>query len=130
MELWNGVAFMLIHNNKVLAEKRTLTTRLDPGAVAIPGGHVAAGETWEQALHREAKEELGITVNNTRFICSLLQKLPELYRIHYFAVESWTGQIECNEAESLLWIPLSEPERLDLDVDSIAVTEYLRVCIA
>ena len=130
MELRNCVAFMLIQDNKILAEKRTLTIPLDPGAIAIPGGHVDPGETLEQALFREAKEELGITLDNPQFVCSLLEKLSELYRIHYFVIDSWSGQLECNEAESLLWIPLGEPEIFDLDVDRIAVSEYLRIYAA
>jgi hypothetical protein len=31
------------------------------------------------------------------------------------------------EAESVVWIPLNALETLDLDVDKIAVQEYLRV---
>jgi hypothetical protein len=32
-------AFILVKNRHVLAEKRKLTKRLAPGAVALPGGH-------------------------------------------------------------------------------------------
>jgi 8-oxo-dGTP diphosphatase len=127
VELRDCVAFMLIEGGKILAEKRTMATQLDPGAVAIPGGHVEPGESWEEALYREAKEELGVIISSPQFVCSLLEKLSELYRIHYYVVKSWAGQIECHEAESILWIPLSELERLDLDVDKIAVNEYLRI---
>ena len=123
------IAFMLIENNKILAEKRTLTTLLDPGAIAIPGGHVDPGETWEEALYREAREELAVTLNSPRYVCSLLERLSDLYRIHYYVVESWSGQIECHEAEALLWIPLNELERFDLEVDKVAVNEYLRIYI-
>ena len=130
MELRDCVAFMLIEDNKILVQKRTLTTLLNPGAIAIPEGHVNPDESWEQALYREAREELGVTLISPRFVCSLLERLSDLYRIHYYAVESWSGQIECHEAESLLWIPLSELERFDLVVDRIAVREYLRVYAA
>jgi len=130
VELKDCVAFMLIQNNKVLAERRKLTKLVDPGATSIPGGLVEPGETPEEALFREAKEELGITLIKPRFVCSLLEKLSDLYRIHYFVVDSWIGGIECNEAESLLWIPLDEPGTLDLEVDRIAVSEYLRIYAA
>jgi 8-oxo-dGTP pyrophosphatase MutT (NUDIX family) len=121
------VAFMLIQNNQLLAEKRKLTKLVDPGATSIPGGFIDPGETPEKALFRDAKEELGIILIKPRFVCSLIEKLDELYPIDYFFVDAWSGEIECNEAESLLWIPLEESDTLDLEVDRIAVSEYRRI---
>jgi 8-oxo-dGTP pyrophosphatase MutT (NUDIX family) len=127
MDLLDCVAFILIEGNRFLAEKRKLTKKADPGAIAIPGGHMKRGESCEQALHRETREELGLVPSQTRYVCSLLHRSPALHKIHYFVVESWAGEIENNEAESLLWIPLGESERLDIDVDRVAISEYVRV---
>ena len=54
------VAFMLIRGNHVLAEQRKRTKLVMPGAVALPGGHLEAGEQPDEALCREVQEELGI----------------------------------------------------------------------
>ena len=127
MNLLDCVAFILIEGNRFLAEKRKLAKKVDPGAIALSGGHMKSGESCKETLHREAREELGIVPSKIKYICSLLYRSPVLHKLHYFAVESWTGEIENNEAESLLWIPLGEPERLDIDIDRVAIREYLRV---
>ena len=121
------VAFMLLEGERVLAEKRRVTKRLVPGAVALPGGHVEAGESIGDALHRELREELGVTAVGPTYVCTLLHRAEEWRKLHYFAVRRWRGAIAVHEADSLVWVPLAEPSRLDLDVDRIAVAEYLRV---
>jgi 8-oxo-dGTP diphosphatase len=121
------VAFMLIADGRVLAEKRKLTKSLVPGAVALPGGHMEGDEDPEDALGRELREELGIVARRVAYVCTLLHRAEELRRIHYFAVERWEGEILNLEADALLWVALDEPHRLDLDIDRVAVREYVRV---
>jgi len=121
------VVFMLVRNGQVLAEKRKATRRLAPGAIALPGGHVDAGEGLEDALHRELHEELGVVAERTAYVCTLLHRAEELRKLHYFAVEGGRGEILNQEAEALLWIPLDEPAALEIDVDRTAVAEYVRL---
>jgi len=127
MELLECVAFMLIKGNVVLAEQRKLDKFVDPGAIALPGGHIEKEETPQQALRREAGEELGISPSAPKYVCSLLHQSQELEKIHYFAIESWEGEIENNEAEALLWISFDELDKFDLAVDRVALSEYLRI---
>jgi 8-oxo-dGTP diphosphatase len=127
MTLRDCVAFILIKGDQVLAEKRKLTKQIDPGAIALPGGRLENGESPEQALYRESHEELGIVPCSIKYICTLLHRAQEFQRIHYFAIEVWEGTIENNEAESLRWVPIAESKEFDIDVDRIAMSEYLRV---
>jgi 8-oxo-dGTP diphosphatase len=110
----------------VLAEKRKMTRQLAPGAV-LPGGHVEPGEDLEAALHRELDEELGVAAERVAYVCTLLHRAGEFRQLHYFAVESWRGDILNQEAEALVWIRLDEPAGLDIDVDRTAVGEYVRL---
>ena len=55
---------MVIKDNKVLLFKRNETDESNPGKWAMIGGGVDAGETAEQALTREVKEESGIFLKN------------------------------------------------------------------
>jgi 8-oxo-dGTP diphosphatase len=121
------IAFMLMQDDQVLAEKRKRTKRVVPGAVAFPGGHIEARESPEEALYREVQEEVGIVPIEIAYVCTLLHRSQEFRKLHYFAVTRWEGEILPQEAESVVWIPLDALETLDLDVDKIAVQEYRRV---
>jgi len=62
------VAGILLCENKILLQKPTNDT-----GYAIPGGHVALGETNAQTLEREFKEEIGadITVGNLKWVAEI-----------------------------------------------------------
>jgi len=62
------VAGILLNDNKILLQKPTNDT-----GYAIPGGHVALGETNAQTLTREFKEEIGadITVGALKWIAEI-----------------------------------------------------------
>ncbi len=95
----------MIDNGKVLVERRRPNDEADPGAIVLPGGHVDKGESLEQALRREMKEELGIQVEKMKFALTRTYTASngEKQRIHYFHIEKWRGKIESRESESVYW---------------------------
>lgn len=121
------VSFMLFRDGQVLVEKRKSTKTVAPGAIALPGGHFELGEQAEEAAKRELHEELDVVPETLAYVCTLLHKSEEFRRVNYFVVEGWQGEVSNHEAELLLWIDLRDLDRLDLDVDRIAIGEYLRV---
>ena len=127
MKPLNTIAYMIIQDHHILAEKRKRTRKVCPGATTIPGGHVEAGETVDAALEREVYEELGVQIGMYEYVCTLLHRSAEFRKLNYFVIRSWNGAFQNNEAEALVWIPLDDLEKLDLEVDRLAVKEYLRV---
>jgi len=99
------VAGILVREGKFLVEKRRVNDDSDPGFIAIPGGHVEKDESLHEALTREMKEELGVTIGRITSVYVGLHRNTkgERDRIHYFLVDSWKGRIVPHEAESLYW---------------------------
>ncbi|MGV8085731.1 MAG: (deoxy)nucleoside triphosphate pyrophosphohydrolase [Candidatus Bilamarchaeum sp.] len=56
------VAAIIIYNDRFLITQRLPSANHDPLKWEFPGGKVDPGETHSQALIREIKEELGITI--------------------------------------------------------------------
>ena len=127
MDLVDCACFLLVDGGRFLAERRRPDREVDPGVVSIPGGRLEAGESPLHALHREVREELGVTAGEAQFLCTLLHPSQELRRLHYFLVRDWRGGIETNEAEALLWLRFDQVDQLDLPVDRIALGEYRRI---
>lgn len=60
MGLFNHrVAAVIVHNNKLLAQKNVKTNEY-----YLPGGRINYGESSEEAIKREIREELGVTVTD------------------------------------------------------------------
>jgi mutator protein MutT len=99
------VSGILIDDSRVLVERRRANDDSDPGVIVLPGGHVNKGESLEQALRREMREELGIQVEKMKFAFTRTYTASngEKQRIHYFHIEEWKGKIESREAESVSW---------------------------
>ncbi len=93
----------------------------------IPGGKIKTGETAEEALRRELREETALEVSRIRFV--LVQDCvnsPEFYRPAHFLLLNYTctaesGTVVLNdEAEEFRWItpeaalnlPLNTPTRV------------------
>lgn len=122
----NLVAGILLKNGRFLVEKRRLDKEADPGYVEIPGGHVEPGETLEEALRREMKEELGIKVEKARMVRKefSIATNGERGRIHYFQIEKWNDRIRSYEAERVFWE--SDISKLSINADQRAVRALMR----
>ena len=127
MDLKACVAFLLIKDGRLLLEKRKHSKAVDPGMVAIPGGHCEGAESIEETLFRESYEELEITPTQYAYLCTLIHKSQEMEKINYFVVNAWEGDIKSNEAECVFWVGFDEVHKIDIAADRVAVSEYVRV---
>ena len=131
-DLYNNVAAavgMIIQNHEglVLFEQRAKEPR--KGFLALPGGFVDPDESLENAAFRECREELGLSLENIRYLCSF----PNTYvykNITYKTCDSFfTAMLPPNsifrsqqsEVTSIAWKPVhsaSDMEKLPIAFDS------------
>nr|WP_319533962.1 NUDIX domain-containing protein [uncultured Vibrio sp.] len=126
MKVHECVSFILVKDSRILLETRVKDKETDPGAIAIPGGHMELGEEQTQTLFRELKEELNVTPQSFVYLCSLHHPTIELQLIHYYIVTEWEGDLECYEAESIDWYT-SNNAPVGTEVDRIALQELGRL---
>ena len=87
---------VMIHKGKqiLLARKPEFA----PGIYGLIAGFVEPGESLEEALHREVKEEVGITVNNIRYFGSQPWPFPDSLMIA-FEADYVAGEIRFVDGE-------------------------------
>jgi 8-oxo-dGTP diphosphatase len=81
------------------------------GLWEFPGGKIEPLETAEQALSRELKEELDITVENASPLITIEHQYPDLaVQLHVFLVEQFSGHARGCEGQLFKWVA---PDELD-----------------
>ena len=125
--------YLIIKNDQgeVLLQRRQ-GTKLWPGYLALPAGHIDEGENAYDAAIREAKEELGIDIKIEDIIDSYVvnrtnKSLPPYYDV-YFELSQYTGEIQIMEPEKcseLIWSdPMSLPEdMIDFEKEAMEQNE-------
>jgi len=115
-----GIGAVMICNGKILLEKR----RSEPGRGkwSIPGGLVELGESIEQTVVREVKEETSLEVENPELIDVVNYiTMDEIGKIKYhfvmvdYFVKLRGGTLKAaDDAAELRWVTLGEVEKYDL----------------
>jgi len=115
-----GGAILDLRAGKLLAAKRTYPITLRNGW-ELPGGKLEPGERHEQALERELKEELGISVR-------ILERVPGEWRLNdrmrmrVFACTITRGAPNPREHGGFEWVHHTEWDKvrwLTQDVDAV-----------
>ena len=94
---------------RVLLARRTEGRDL-AGLWEFPGGKREPGESPEQALVRELREELGIEVKTGAPLIAVAQQYPhKRLRLDVRRVNRWRGTPRGHEGQALAWVP---PDKL------------------
>lgn len=118
----NGV---LLHENKVLLTRRSLTRKTYAGCWSFPGGHVERSESLEQALYRELREEIGVAHVEYSLVAELVDPVGANTMYYLYGISRWAGSpaIQDHEHTELKWFPLLDAA----SIDGLALAGYRRM---
>lgn len=96
-----SIIVLIKNGDKILMSR---SPHFPPGAYGLIAGFVEAGENIEEAVHREVKEEVGITIKNLCYYGSQSWPFPDSLMIGFFAeYESGEIMVDHTELESADW---------------------------
>lgn len=98
------VAGVIYKNNKFLIAKRNLK-KAQGGLWEFPGGKVEKGESYENALAREIKEEFNANIEVNEYIGENIHHYPEKdIKLIFYKARLLSEKIELLEHEDYKWI--------------------------
>lgn len=119
------VAAIIQKENKILATKRGYGEFINMWE--FPGGKIESGETKEQALVREIKEELNIEISVDKFAIGIEYQYPNFYLfMSCFMCSIKEGSIELLEHNDGKWITKEELNTLNWLPADIDAVNYLK----
>lgn len=115
------VAAIIRDENRIFATQRGYGEFKD--GWEFPGGKIEAGETPEQALIREIKEELDIEIKVGELLHTVEYDYPKFHlRMHCFFCTIKSGELVLREHEAAKWLTketLNSVEWLPADLELI-----------
>ena len=89
----------------------------------FPGGKMEPGETQEEALKREIREELSTDISVDEFLCTVEYDYPKFHLVmHCYMCSLLTDSLHLNEHEAAKWLgreELTSVKWLPADVEVI-----------
>jgi len=124
------IHLFLIKDNKVLLLLRQNTGYMD-GYYHVPAGHLDGKERIIDALIREAREEIGITVKpeNVNFVHVMHHKSNNERVAFFFEVRNWRGVVKNMEPAKcgrVVWFPFNDLPQNIVPYAKKAMEYYLR----
>ena len=104
----NAVRCFLIKDEKVVVIKYSEASKR-AGYYDIPGGKIEDGETMEQTVIREFREETGLVVSNLKYKGVMHIEYPHMeFILNTFVANDYTGCPQNFEENTSEWINISE----------------------
>lgn len=121
-----AIAVVVNHCDQVLIAKRADHLHLG-GLWEFPGGKIEQGETCEQALIREVREETGLCVTDARALISLEHQYPTK-RVHLsvFLVDGVSGTLSTKQ-QGWQWVDQSRLDEYAFPAANRTIISALRL---
>ncbi len=112
---YNVVAAAIMHGGKVLCMQRGQTKfAYTSHKWEFPGGKIEPGETPEEALRREIREEMDLEIAVGRSIVTVSHEYPDFsITMQTFECQPVSSHFALLEHESACWLPYSDLPSLD-----------------
>jgi len=120
-------AGIIWRDNEFLITQRLNNDPTVPGLWEFPGGKLEDGETLEECLARELKEELDIEVSVGKQVFVNDHEYPnKVIRLIFFIVDYISGEIKLNDHEDAKWISVAEIDAYEFAPADIPVLAKLQ----
>lgn len=118
---------IIIENNNILCVQRGPGRHL-AGKWEFPGGKVHDGESLEESIVREVREELDLDVEVRKKLSAVMYPYPaKTVRLSPFICRITGGKLHLHEHQSYEWLDLAELDRLDwCEADQPIIQELKR----
>ena len=123
------VAAIIVNDNKVFATQRGYGEWKD--FWEFPGGKIDAGETPEEALCREIKEELDTEIAVGELFTTIDYDYPTFHiTMHCYLCTIENGSLTLLEHEAAKWLSLDQLDSVTwLPADLLVIAELQKSCI-
>lgn len=126
MKIIHVVAAIIIKDNKIFATQRGYGEFKD--GWEFPGGKIEAGETPEEALKREIREELNTEISIDEFFINIEYDYPAFHlSMKCYLCHVLSGKLELLEHENAKWLSKNELDSVDWLPADAEIIEKLKI---
>ena len=119
------VAAIIRKDNKIFATQRGYGDFKD--GWEFPGGKVEPGETPEEALKREIREELSTEISVDNFVCTVDHDYPQFHlTMHCYYCSLLDDALHLNEHEAARWLTKDQLDSVDWLPADLEVVENIK----